>query len=179
MPLPYDIPPSELAVELEEVRRDAAALVEHLLSANMPLPTGFPTKSALNIAAALCDLPNGTAEGCRRPLFYAQAQLAAMRGRHIKIEHSIAPSTPADSDSEPSQVRQGALDLRLTTLMNSVSTAFQVAERLAGEHEETEVDLERRLTPPSRQEAIEIGTRAEEVEAILGADRDQLDQMFA
>jgi len=78
MPLSYEAPPGELAIELEEVRSDAAALAAVFDQVNAPLPDSFPKQAVTDIANGLRHLPDGTARGCLRPLNEAQAQLAAI-----------------------------------------------------------------------------------------------------
>jgi hypothetical protein len=63
MPLFYVAPTPELAIELDEVRSDAAALGEIFSQLNAPLPKDFPKDALVELAAALSELPNGTARG--------------------------------------------------------------------------------------------------------------------
>jgi hypothetical protein len=92
MPLLYIAPSPELAVELGEVRADAAALADAFSQLNAPLPVDFPKGAVIELATALHDLPNGTAKGCLRPLNEAQAQLATIRSQHIHHDHPVEAS---------------------------------------------------------------------------------------
>jgi len=84
MALSYVAPTPELAIELSEVRADAAALADVFSQLNAPLPKDFPKDAVIELATALHDLPDGTARGCLRPLNEAQSQLAAIRSQHIR-----------------------------------------------------------------------------------------------
>jgi hypothetical protein len=111
MPLAYVAPPPELAVELSEVRADAAALAEVFSQLNAPLPEAFPRQAVVDVAQALQELPSGTAKGCLRPLNEAQAQLALVRSQHIL--HDIPHQA---SEDRPALYRGELVDQRLRSL---------------------------------------------------------------
>jgi hypothetical protein len=135
MALLHGAPPPELAVELSEVRSDAAALAEALKQINAPLPDLFPKLAVIEVANALRELPDGTARGCLRPLSEAQSQLAIIRSQHIVHDDPAVSNTSQDN---PPLFRGEPIDQRLRDLMSSVSTALQTASRLAAEELEPE-----------------------------------------
>ena len=53
MALSYVAPTPELAIELSEVRADAAALVQVFVQLNAPLPDSFPKEAVIEVASAL------------------------------------------------------------------------------------------------------------------------------
>jgi hypothetical protein len=136
MTLSYGAPPPELAVELGEVRADAAALSDAIRQVNAPLPDTFPKSAVMEVANALRELPDGTARGCLRPLAEAQSQLAIIRSQHVV--HDDHADSKASQDHPP-LFRGEPVDQRLRNLMSSVSTALQTASRLAAEEPEPEV----------------------------------------
>ena len=82
MPIPPGPPADGLEHELEEVRAKAQALKQALMDGagpNAPLPPEFPRAALLDIAAALANLPAGTAEGCKPVLTRARLRLPAIR----------------------------------------------------------------------------------------------------
>jgi hypothetical protein len=104
MPLQYTAPSPELAIELSEVRADAAALAEVFKQLNAPLPETFPKAAVIEIANALRELPDGTARGCVRPLSESQAQLASVRSQYISHDDQTLEShaeTPPLFRGEP------------------------------------------------------------------------------
>src|SRR6202021_1409966 len=115
MALQYSSPPPDLAVELSEVRADAAALAEFFKQLNAPLPDHFPKSAVLEIASALRELPDGTARGCLRPLSEAQSQLGAIRSQHILHEDQAGPQSV---EGAPPPLRGEPIDQRLRNLMS-------------------------------------------------------------
>lgn len=135
MALSYVAPTPELAIELSEVRADAAALVQVFVQLNAPLPDSFPKEAVIEVASALQQLPDGTAHGCLRPLNEVQSQLAAIRSQHIvHDDHSNLTS----EQERPPLFRGEPVDQKLRALMSSVSTALQTANRLETEEPEPE-----------------------------------------
>src|SRR5689334_19019267 len=144
MALEYGAPAPELAIELAEVRADASALAEVFSQLNAPLPKDFPKTAVIELAAAMRELPDGTARGCLRPLTETQSQLAAIRSQFIR--HDV-PDEGWDTDNPP-LFRGEPIDQRIRGLLSSVSTALQTANRLAAEDPEPEAP-EAGVEPPS------------------------------
>jgi Leucine-rich repeat (LRR) protein len=173
MPLQYNPPPSDLAIELEEVRADASALEEFFKQLNAPLPDNFPKTSVLDLASALRELPEGTARGCLRPLAEAQSQLAAIRSQHILHEDK---SHPQSDESSPAPLRGEPIDQRLRDLISSVSTALQTANRLSGEEWGVEAP-EAGVSPTTDGAAESLVRQSIEVNKELGQERKELDSI--
>jgi hypothetical protein len=108
-----DKPSEYLAIELNEVRRDGTALLEHLThQTNLQFPPDFPKEALTKIASSLLVLPKGTASGCRKPLLYAQTRLAEIRGSHIRGDEHLPIA--GNGDDHPTPLRAGPLDTRVT-----------------------------------------------------------------
>jgi hypothetical protein len=171
MPLSYTAPTAKLAVELSEVRSDAAQLAEMLGQQNSPLPENFPKDAVIEIATALIHLPEGTGRGCVRPLNEAQSQLATIRSQHIV--HDDFLDSKSNSDYPP-LFRGEPLDQKLRHLMSSVSTALQTANRLAVEERETS-EPERGVSPPEDRSTAKLIERSLRTQSELEAEREELD----
>ena len=171
MPIGYDTPPNELAVELEEVRADATVLASVFDQLNAPLPESFPKQAVIDIASGLRQLPDGTARGCLRPLNEAQAQLAAIRSQHIEHEASFQPN-----QETPPLFRGEPVDQRLRALMSSVSTALQTANRLAADEQEPEAP-EAGIVPPADTPAKGLIEKTVQTQKELEAERRDLDAL--
>ncbi len=144
MALEHTRPPESLAIELREVARDANALVEVFNRGfNFPLPSEFPKDQLIDICKSLVQLPEGTAEGCRAPLDYARHRLPAIRREYI-----LSEELSARTESAPALTRGETLDLRLGTLISSVTTALDEYRRLAAEEAITESKPEASIAPP-------------------------------
>ena len=116
-------PPNEaLARELRQVAVAAEALATTLKQVNnVVLPEGFPRDSMLDLCEALEGLPDGTAEGCRIDLEFARSFLPKVRrGFFADADDNRVP----DDDTPPPLEREGALDLRLSSLFSAVGTAL-------------------------------------------------------
>lgn len=142
--LPYKKPPTAIARELEEVADRARMFQQAVRDFNVPLPPEFPRSQLLAIAQALIDLPNGTAEGCRTPLWYARERLSAIRKSHF-VQEDTAPGA-ADLDRAPPIKRESSLDEMLGRLMYSISTAISVVNELAADAAEEHDDIGARVT---------------------------------
>ena len=111
----------------------ATALATTLNQVNNELPAGFPGGSILDLCEALAGLPDGTAEGCRIDLEFARSFLPKVRrGFFADADDNRVP----DDDTPPPLQREGALDLRLSSLFSAVGTAldeyrFQAEEQVA------------------------------------------------
>src|SRR5258708_5564175 len=128
MPLEHSSPTPTLAAELNEVARDAEALMEILQRGlNAPLPPEFPREQLIDICKTLIFLPRGTAEGCRAPLEYARKRLPSIRGEHIAVD------VASPEGRSPRLTRGELLDQTLATLIVSVSTALDAYGRLAAD----------------------------------------------
>lgn len=169
MALSYIAPSPELAVELSEVRSDAAGLAEVFSQLNAPLPVDFPREAVLELTAALRELPDGTAKGCLRPLSEAQSQLAAIRSQHIRHDH---PEEGWDLDRPP-LFRGEPIDQRLRSLMSSVSTALQTANRLAAEEPELETP-EVETEPPKDSTTSKLIERSTKAQRELEGEKQEL-----
>ena len=112
MALGYEPPNDALLGELESVSEDARALLDFLKRQNT-LPTTFPTEPLIAIGQFLADLPNGSAEGCRRPLEYARVRLPNIRREHFLKEDAAA--TLLDEEEEPPLLRGMTLDRLMTS----------------------------------------------------------------
>jgi hypothetical protein len=174
MPLPYSAPTPELAVELEEVRADAAALFEVFKHLNAPLPDTFPKTATLEIASALRELPDGTARGCLRPLTEAQAQLATIRSQHIV--HEEKDRLTWGEDGPPPLFRGERIDQHLRNLMSSVSTALQTANRIAAEEPEPE-EPQAGIQPSDTASTESVVRHSLEAQKELQSERHELDQL--
>jgi hypothetical protein len=172
MPLHYIAPTPELAVELDEVRADAAALAEVFSHLNAPLPSDFPKAAVLELTSALHKLPHGTARGCLRPLNEAQSQLATIRSQYIRHDQ---PEEGWDIERPP-LFRGEPVDQRLRGLMSSVSTALQTANRLAAEEPEPEVP-EAGTTPPNDPSTAQLIERSSMAHKELEDERKDLDSL--
>lgn len=169
MALFYIAPTPELAVELSEVRADAAALADVFSQINAPLPKDFPKDVVIELATALHELPNGTAKGCLRPLNEAQSQLAAIRSQHIRHDHA-EESWAVD---RPPLFRGEPVDQRLRGLMSSVSTALQTANRLAAEEPEPDAP-EAGVEPPKDGSTAQLIERSSKAQQELEGERKEL-----
>lgn len=172
MPLHYIAPTPELAVELDEVRADAAALSEVFSQLNAPLPGDFPKAAVIELTSALHKLPHGTARGCLRPLNEAQSQLATIRSQYIRHDQ---PEEGWDTDRPP-LFRGEPVDQRLRSLMSSVSTALQTANRLAAEESETG-EPEAGTAPPKDASAARLIEQSAKAQQELEEERDDLDAL--
>jgi hypothetical protein len=172
MPLSYVAPTTELALELAEVRADAAALAEVFTQLNAPLPQDFPKEAVVELASALHQLPNGTARGCLRPLNEAQSQLATIRSQYIRHDH---PEEGWEIDHPP-LFRGEPIDQRLRGLMSSVSTALQAANRLAAEEPEPEAP-EIGVEPPNDASTTQLIERSARAQQELEGERNELDSL--
>jgi Leucine-rich repeat (LRR) protein len=172
MALIYTAPTPELAVELNEVRADAAVLADVFSQLNAPLPEDFPKDAVLELAAALHALPNGTARGCLRPLNEAQSQLATIRSQHIRHDH---PEEGWDVDRPP-LFRGEPVDQRLRGLMSSVSTALQTANSLAADEPELEVP-EAGDEPPGDASTAQLIQKSSKAQQELEGERRELDSL--
>lgn len=172
MALPYTAPPPELAVELDEVRSDALALVEILSQINAPLPKAFPREAMVELASALHKLPLGTARGCLRPLGEAQSQLAAIRSQFILHDHL----EQIPQDEIPPLLRGEPLDQRLRSLMSSVSTALQTANRLAVEEPESQ-EPEPSSKPPNDSSTAHLIRRSMKAQQELEEEKEELEAL--
>ena len=172
MALQYSVPPHDLAVELSEVRSDAAALVDFFKQLNSPLPENFPKAAVIEIANALNELPDGTARGCLRPLSESQSQLAAIRSQHILHEEHGAPG----SEVAQPPLRGEPIDQRLRNLMSSVSTALQTANRLAAEEWEPETP-EAGVSPTNDETANSLVRQSTEAQKELEHERKEFDAL--
>jgi hypothetical protein len=172
MPLPYENPSDDLAAELDEVRRDAEALLQHLeRGINAPLPKAFPKNLLAAIAESLVELPNGTAHGSRETLLYAHVKLRTVRGDHIRVDkHS-----PVTDPESPQPLRGEPLDDRLKALISSVSTAIHVANRIGLEATDVEVGAEPTVPRPST--AKELKRKTSQVGKRLSSHRNELDNI--
>lgn len=175
MPLKYERPSDELANELAEVRADASELIVYIQKINIPFPDEFPAAKLVELANLLIELPDGTARGCREPLLFAQEKLAAIRGTYIGRDEDQPKGF--GSEAAPRPQRRDALDIRLTSLMSSVSTALQVANREHNLELEIEGSPEPTVEPPDKAPIERINVIVQESEAKLGTNRDQLDGM--
>src|SRR3954466_9168507 len=172
MALIYTAPTPELAVELNEVRADAAVLADVFSQLNAPLPEDFPKDAVLELAAALHALPNGTARGCLRPLNEAQSQLATIRSQHIRHDH---PEEGWDVDRPP-LFRGEPVDQRLRGLMSSVSTALQTANRLAAEAPAPESPAAG-IAPPKDSSTAQLIERSSTAQEELEGERQELSSL--
>jgi hypothetical protein len=173
MPLPYESPSDDLAAELDEVRRDADALLQHLeRGINAPLPKAFPKNLLAAIADSLIELPNGTAHGSRETLLYAHVKLRTIRGDHIRVDQH---SPVADPES-PQPLRGEPLDDRLKALISSVSTAIHVANRIGLEDSE-DSDVSAEPTVPRPSTAKELKRKTSQVRKRLSSRRNELDSI--
>jgi hypothetical protein len=110
MPLLYEKPDARFMRELQEVADDASALATELNQANA-LPSDFPRDELLEIAAALRDLPLGTAQGTKFSLEYARSRLPTVRREHTVAE---AHAPPMDKSGPTAPVFRGEqIDQRL------------------------------------------------------------------
>jgi hypothetical protein len=142
MPLQFTSPNPELLQELQEVAIDAQALLAAVRASNS-LPEDFPDSQLCDIASSLCELPLGTAEGCRAPLEYARARLPAIRREHILSNSPYGPSQ--SPDAPPPALRGEDLDQKLRNLISSVTTALDEYRRQATEP--TDETIEERAFP--------------------------------
>jgi Leucine-rich repeat (LRR) protein len=144
MTLEHTRPPGSLAIELREVARDAGALMEVLNRGfNFPLPTGFPEDQLKDICKSLQQLPEGTAEGCGASLDYARDRLPAIRREYI-----LSEELSSSGESTPALTRGEALDLKLGTLISSVTTALDEYRRLAAKETVPQSKPEASIAPP-------------------------------
>jgi hypothetical protein len=173
MAISYGAPPPELAVELGEVRADAAALIEVLKQANAPLPETFPKSGVIEVANALRELPDGTARGCLRPLAEAQSQLAIIRSQHIV--HDDHADSKASQDHPP-LFRGEPVDQRLRNLMSSVSTALQTASRLAAEEPESDLP-DVGIAPPRDAARAALIEKSSKAQLELEGEKRELDSL--
>jgi hypothetical protein len=142
--LDYSKPPESLALELQEVARDAAALFEHLKGSNY-LPSTFPKNQLSDIAGSLIGLPEGTAEGCRAALEYARNRLPFIRRENIlSVQNS---PLFLGIDAPPTVTRGDFLDQKVRDLIASVTTALDEYRRLASEEGEDEFESEASVVP--------------------------------
>lgn len=131
MPLGYEPPNDSLLSELASVSEDAGALVDFLNRQNI-LPATFPTVPLIAIGQSLFDLPNGSAEGCRKPLEYARVRLPAIRREHFLKED--AEAIRLDEEEEPPLLRGMTLDRLMKNLIASVTTALDEYRDQARQH---------------------------------------------
>lgn len=129
MALEYAKPDPELSRELAAVYDAAELLLGHVRSANN-IPDDFPSDVLADIAQTLCDLEQGTAEGCRVPLEYARHRLPAIRSEHIVAVPE--EDGAAAEGSNPVLVRGELLDRHLVYLIAAVSTALEAYTRKPG-----------------------------------------------
>ncbi|WP_156527994.1 hypothetical protein [Bradyrhizobium stylosanthis] len=172
MALPYSAPTPELALELDEVRADALALAEIFSQINAPLPKEFPREAVVELASALHKLPSGTAKGCLRPLTEAQAQLAAIRSQFIRHDHF---EETLETDAPP-LFRGEPIDQKLRSLMSSVSTALQTANRLAAEEPEAE-EPEYSSAPLNEASTAELIRKSAKAQQEIEGEKDELDSL--
>ena len=127
MTLEYTLPPESLKIELDELSRVSLELIDAVKTSNV-IGENFPKHQLLEIAGALCNLNNGTAEGCRVPLEYARVRLPAIRREYFRtpsskdnvwLEETVAP------------VRGMKLDASLGTVIAAVSTTLDEYRQLA------------------------------------------------
>jgi hypothetical protein len=174
MPLLYEKPSERLAVELGDVKISASELIDHIKTANVPLPSEFPEKLLLEIAGSLIELPDGTARGCREPLLFAQEKLAAIRGEYIGREDA---DSSYSEDTAPRPLRREPLDQKLVALMSSVSTALQAANREMAVLPEYEELFDRPVEPPRDGSVSRLGRMVRRGEKSLATDRQELDEI--
>jgi hypothetical protein len=162
MALEHSSPAPTLAAELDEVARDAQALIEVLQRGlNVLLPPEFPRDQLTDICATLVLLPRGTAEGCRAPLEYARKRLPSIRREHIATDGARGHG------DTPLIVRGAHLDQKLATLISSVSTALDAYGRLAAD--ETGADFKPEAgTRASKSTVEDVVERARDLDAGLG-----------
>jgi hypothetical protein len=172
MSLPYESPSEDLAAELDEVRRDAVAVLQHLeRGINAPLPKVFPRKLLTEIVASLIEIPNGTAHGSRETLLYAHVKLRTIRGDHIRVDQSSDIMDP----EAPQPLRGEPLDDRLKALISSVSTAIHVANRIGLENLDIEDGEE--PTVPVTPNAKELKRQTLQFGKRLSSRRTELDSI--
>lgn len=131
----YSKPDEELFRELREVARDATSLMQTLTQGpNANLPPDFPRDQLVEIAAALAQLPNGTAQGSKPTLEYARYRLPAIRRVHVVSDDLEGGVTARVGESEV--VRGFTVDRNLRDLIASVTTALDEYHRFDLQHPE-------------------------------------------
>lgn len=165
MPLKHEKPNRALLRELNAVARVARALDGALRRTNF-LPPKFPDDELQFWIDKLQALPDGTAEGCREPLCYAQERLSAVIRDHIIIDDdAIEETAGTDADDLPFPARGEPIEQAITNLIGAISVANSEYERQADESHE-EVERDRPLVPTAAESAAldQLGNRAGDLE---------------
>jgi formylglycine-generating enzyme required for sulfatase activity len=170
MSLPFEKPDPSLLRELRAVARRAGEFERALEESNI-LPEDFPKEDARALIVTLEALPDGTAEGCKEPLRFAEDRLAEIVRDHILIEddeEGAAPDAdlPEDPDAPPELTRGGRVEQAASLLISAITIARSEYFRQAGEAEEDEPP-ERGITPNAQQAETlgELDARGREVQA--------------
>lgn len=122
MNLGYGTPSKDLLRELRQVRTAALAVVKTLGETNA-LPLNFPTEVLVDVCDALSGLEAGTAENCRPTLEYARNKIPEIRRSFFLLDEDDDQPIELPPD-EPRLYRGMPLDVRLNTLIGSVTTAL-------------------------------------------------------
>lgn len=177
MALRFEKPDPTLLGELRAVTRRAGDLERALDQANL-LPEDFPKADARALILTLEALPDGTAEGCREPLRFAEDRLAEIIRDHIQIDEAagLGVDLPEDPDAPPALSRGGHIENSISLLISAITIARSEYGRQAGEAEEDEPP-ERAVGPNDDQAATlaDLDAKASQIQAETRDLRNELD----
>ncbi|MEZ5932222.1 MAG: SUMF1/EgtB/PvdO family nonheme iron enzyme [Alphaproteobacteria bacterium] len=179
MSLPFAKPNPTLLRELRAVARRAGDLERALDQANL-LPEDFPKQDAVRLIVTLEALPDGTAEGCREPLRFAEHRLAEIIRDHIQIDDeegaALGVDLPDNHDAPPVLSRGGHVEQAISLLIGAITIARSEYGRQASEVEEDEPP-ERAVVPDADQAAAlaELDAKADEIQAETRDLKNELD----